>query len=181
MTRTVNILDKKRRSFWLWRADSILFPRGRFAPRTAHGRLSNRSTFCCWHSVSSSPLRRKRVLVIEDDAILRQAICQSLIAANFEADFALDGRSGLELSLLFDFDAIILDQMLPGMSGLEILAELRKVKRTPVIIATAKRSTEDRVIGLDCGADDYLVKPYSMVELVARLNALMRRNSPKEP
>ncbi len=121
------------------------------------------------------------MLVIEDDAILRQAICQSLIAANFEADFALDGRSGLELSLLFDFDAIILDQMLPGMSGLEILAELRKVKRTPVIIATAKRSTEDRVIGLDCGADDYLVKPYSMVELVARLNALMRRSSPKEP
>lgn len=121
------------------------------------------------------------MLVIEDDAILRQAICQSLIAANFEADFALDGRSGLELALLFDFDAIILDQMLPGMNGLEILSELRKVKRTPVIIATAKKSTEDRVLGLDCGADDYLVKPYSMVELIARLHALVRRTGSQDP
>jgi len=132
------------------------------------------STF--WPSmVHLDSLRKKRILVIEDDSSLRQAICHALMAANFQIDFAIDGKSGLELALQYDFDAIVLDRMLPGMDGLDLMKSIKQVKNTPIIMATAKRSVEDRIEGLDSGAEDYLVKPYSLNELVARMNALFRR------
>lgn len=117
-----------------------------------------------------------RVLVVEDDAKLLESIRKGLKESGFGADGAADGREGLRRILEDDYDAVILDLMLPGLSGLEVLRELRSRHRaTPVLVLSARSAVEDRVQGLDLGADDYLAKPFSFQELLARLRAITRR------
>lgn len=116
-----------------------------------------------------------RLLVVEDEPDLRQAIVQALSEENFAVDEAEDGENGLHKALAWEYDAIVLDLMLPSKSGWEVLEALREKKTTPVLILTARDAVLDRVRGLDSGADDYLVKPFSIFELVARIRALIRR------
>ena len=117
-----------------------------------------------------------RVLVVEDEVDLARAIARSLADATFAVDVALDGDDGLHRALELEYDAIVLDLMLPRRSGWDVLAALRRAgRRTPVLILTALDAVPDRVRGLNAGADDYLVKPFQIEELVARLLALIRR------
>ncbi len=116
-----------------------------------------------------------RVLVIEDEPDLRRALVQSLGEAGFAVDQAGDGPLGLSKALDWDYDAVVLDLMLPGLDGWQVLSRLRAVKKTPVLILTARDAVDDRVRGLDQGADDYLVKPFALSELLARVRALIRR------
>jgi len=116
-----------------------------------------------------------RVLVVEDDASLLHGIVEGLKEEGYEVDCASEGDEGLFLAEQNIYDALILDIMLPGMTGLDILKKLRKQKvLTKVIFLTEKDSVEDRVKGLDYGADDYLVKPFAMAELFARLRVMLR-------
>lgn len=117
-----------------------------------------------------------RVLLVEDEQYLAQALAQVLQKNNYGVDLAYDGEYGLDCALSGIYDVIILDIMLPKMNGLEVLQSLRAEEiSTPVILLTAKGETEDKVIGLDMGADDYLAKPFKTEELLARLRALTRR------
>jgi two-component system OmpR family response regulator len=116
-----------------------------------------------------------RLLVVEDEPDLRRAIVQALVEEGFAVDHAADGETGLNKALAWKYDAIVLDLMLPVKTGWEMLAALRQSKPTPVLILTARDAVPDRVRGLNSGADDYLIKPFSIVELVARLRALIRR------
>jgi heavy metal response regulator len=117
-----------------------------------------------------------RVLVVEDENSMAQFIRQGLLEQGYAIDVASDGREGLDFALLSKYDVIVLDIMLPIMSGLEMLSELRDQGiKTPVLLLTARSEVEDRVHGLDIGADDYLVKPFAFSELLARLRALIRR------
>ncbi|HPA51427.1 MAG TPA: response regulator transcription factor [Thermoanaerobaculia bacterium] len=117
-----------------------------------------------------------RILVVEDDPKLLESVRKGLKEAGFGADGASDGREGLQRALEDDYDALVLDVMLPGLSGLDVLRELRKRRRaTPVLVLSARSAVEDRVRGLDLGADDYLAKPFSFAELLARLRAITRR------
>jgi two-component system, OmpR family, response regulator len=118
-----------------------------------------------------------RVLVIEDEPDLLEALAQALREAGYAVDEALDGRDGLFKAAGTEYDAIVLDLMLPGMSGWDLLRELRKSRSTPVLILTARDTLPDRVKGLDAGADDYLTKPFELPELQARLRALIRRGA----
>lgn len=118
-----------------------------------------------------------RVLVIEDEPDLLEALGQALREAGYAVDEASDGRNGLFKAAGTDYDAIVLDLMLPGMSGWDLLRELRKSKSTPVLILTARDTLPDRVRGLDAGGDDYLTKPFELPELLARLRALIRRGA----
>jgi DNA-binding response OmpR family regulator len=118
-----------------------------------------------------------RVLLIEDSRRLRTYVKDGLIQAGFAVDQAEDGEEGLWLAGSNDYDAIILDLMLPKMDGLTVLDRLRSEgRKTHILILTAKDTVEDRVIGLDKGADDYLVKPFAFEELLARVQALVRRS-----
>lgn len=117
-----------------------------------------------------------RILVIEDEHRIAAAIKKGLEQERFAVDVAYDGTSGFDLASSEEYDAIILDLMLPGMDGMEICRQLRgKHIHTPILMLTAKSQTEDKVTGLDTGADDYLTKPFSFEELVARIRALTRR------
>jgi DNA-binding response OmpR family regulator len=117
-----------------------------------------------------------RVLIVEDYPPLARSMRQGLTEAGYAVEHAADGAAGLELATSTAFDAVVLDLMLPKLSGLELLATLRERKiETPVLILTARDSVADRVTGLDRGADDYLVKPFAFEELLARLRALIRR------
>ncbi len=117
-----------------------------------------------------------RILVIEDEIGLAEAIGAILKKERYSVDIANDGQSGLEYALTDDYDCILLDIMLPKMNGLDVLSYLRvKEIETPVILLTAKSETEDKIKGLDCGADDYLTKPFSTGELLARIRAATRR------
>ncbi len=117
-----------------------------------------------------------RILLVEDEEYIAEAVAQVLKKNNYTVDLAYDGEYGLDFALSGIYDIIILDIMLPGHSGLEILKTLRQKKyMVPVLLLTAKSETEDKVIGLDFGADDYLTKPFEMQELLARLRALARR------
>ncbi len=118
-----------------------------------------------------------RVLVIEDEPDLAQALAQALREEGYAADRAFDGPEGLAKAEDCDYDAIVLDLSLPGLDGLEVLRRLRRNKSTPVLILTARDGVSDRVRGLDAGADDYLVKPFALTELLARLRALIRRST----
>ena len=118
-----------------------------------------------------------RLLVIEDQKKLQKSLQQGLIEEGYEVVSALTGEEGYFQATTEPFDAVILDLMLPGRSGLEVLRELRGRGFTkPILILTARDAIEDRVSGLDAGADDYLVKPFAFAELVARLRALFRRD-----
>lgn len=117
-----------------------------------------------------------RILLVEDEEYMAQAVAQVLEKNNYTVDLAHDGEYGLDCALSGIYDIIILDIMLPGHSGLEILKILRQERiAVPVLLLTAKSETEDKVTGLDLGADDYLTKPFEMQELLARLRVLARR------
>ncbi|HEY3761534.1 MAG TPA: response regulator transcription factor [Verrucomicrobiae bacterium] len=118
----------------------------------------------------------ERILIIEDEAPMRTALSDLLASEGYRALTAVDGESGLERALAEKPDLILLDVMLPKLDGFALCAELRRVaNHLPVIMLTAKGQIEDRVNGLDAGADDYLVKPFSTDELLARVRALLRR------
>jgi DNA-binding response OmpR family regulator len=122
-----------------------------------------------------------RILVIEDDKKIASFVGRGLKEAGFAVDQAENGEDGLRLALTHPYDAAVVDLMLPRLDGLTLIDELRKRKAlTPVLILSAKRSVDDRVRGLQAGGDDYLTKPFSFVELLARVQALIRRAS-REP
>ncbi|HRX86924.1 MAG TPA: response regulator transcription factor [Phycisphaerae bacterium] len=117
-----------------------------------------------------------RVLVIEDYAPLREAVAQALAEAGYAVDASGDGPEGLWYARSGEYDAIVLDIVLPELDGLELLRKLRREGvTTPVLLLTARDTVRDRVHGLDAGADDYLVKPFALAELLARVRALVRR------
>jgi two-component system, OmpR family, response regulator len=118
------------------------------------------------------------ILLIEDDRKIASFVVKGLKEAGYAVEHALDGEAGLHRALTESFDAAIIDIMLPGRDGLSVIEELRQQKRIlPVIILSAKRSVDDRIRGLQTGSDDYLTKPFSFSELLARLQALIRRAS----
>jgi heavy metal response regulator len=117
-----------------------------------------------------------RLLLVEDDSKIASFVAKGLREAGFAVDVAEDGEQGLDLALGQVYDAAVLDIMLPKMDGLALIENLRKQKiNTPVIILSAKRSVDDRIKGLQAGGDDYLTKPFSFSELLARVQALLRR------
>ena len=117
-----------------------------------------------------------KILLVEDYPPLQKSVAKGLRAAGFAVDVADNGNDGLWLGRTNDYDAIVLDLMLPGLDGLSVLRQLREEKRdTHVLILTAKDTIPDRVSGLNAGADDYLVKPFAFEELLARVQALTRR------
>ncbi len=119
-----------------------------------------------------------RILLVEDNRRLSDSLRLSLVDDGYVVDAAYDGQEGEELAELTPYDAIILDVMLPRRSGIEVCRALRNHRvKTPILMLTARDALEDRVLGLDSGADDYLVKPFEMEELRARLRALLRRES----
>ncbi len=122
-----------------------------------------------------------RVLVVEDEKKVAAFVAQGLREQSYAVDIAPDGEMALDLAAIVDYDLIILDVMLPGIDGVAVCQRLRDRKSpVPVLMLTARDAVEDRVIGLDSGADDYLTKPFSFVELLARVRALIRR-SPSPP
>jgi two-component system, OmpR family, response regulator len=116
-----------------------------------------------------------RILVVEDEPRLLQSLAKALREEGYAVDTADAGDDGLYKAESWDYDAIVLDVMLPGLDGWQVLERLRPKKKTPVLMLTARDTTRDRVRGLDQGADDYLVKPFDQSELLARLRALIRR------
>lgn len=123
-----------------------------------------------------------KLLLVEDDPKTAQAVANGLKAAGFEVDVARTGDEGHVAIERETYDIIVLDWMLPGRDGLELLRTLRgRDRKTPVVLLTARDALEDRVQGLDSGADDYLVKPFAFAELLARIKALLRRAGEAEP
>lgn len=118
-----------------------------------------------------------RLLLVEDEEKTSSYIYRALSELGFTVDVAASGTEGLHLAVEFDYDAIILDIMLPGLDGYSVLKGLRASKNTPVLMLSARGSVDERVKGLRQGADDYLPKPFSLIELVARIQALLRRRS----
>src|SRR6187549_3480854 len=117
-----------------------------------------------------------RLLVIEDELPMRTALCETLQAEGYKVRSAADGTTGLERAMAEEHDLILLDIMMPKLDGFALCRELRRRgRKTPVLMLTAKGLIDDRVHGLDAGADDYLVKPFAMRELLARVRALLRR------
>jgi DNA-binding response OmpR family regulator len=123
----------------------------------------------------------RRALVVEDDSAIRRGVCDMLRYHGFEVQEAADGDEGLEAAQSAEVDIVLLDLILPGTLGLEILEQVRNARPTlPIIIMTAKGEEADRIKGLKLGADDYVVKPFSIKELIARIEAVLRR-SPERP
>ena len=123
-----------------------------------------------------------RILLVEDESKVARAVQAGLEAEGYEVTLAATGDAGLQAANTRNFDLIVLDLMLPGCDGLEILSERRaEGDPTPVLILTARDTVLDRVAGLDAGADDYLVKPFAFAELLARVRALLRRGRPEAP
>jgi len=120
----------------------------------------------------------ERILVIEDEVAIARFIERGLVFENYRPSVAHDGPGGLEAARKDPPDLVILDWMLPGLDGLEVCKRLRQAGDTPVLMLTARDDVSDRVQGLDAGADDYLIKPFSFPELLARIRALFRRNAP---
>ncbi|MGL4615871.1 MAG: heavy metal response regulator transcription factor [Shewanella sp.] len=122
-----------------------------------------------------------KILVVEDEVKLADYLAKGLVEEGFVVDIAHNGVDGLHLASELDYDLIVLDGMLPGIDGLVVLTALRQIKQTPVLMLTARGQIEDRVKGLQSGADDYLVKPFAFSELVARLHVLLRRSGSSPP
>jgi DNA-binding response OmpR family regulator len=122
-----------------------------------------------------------RILVVEDERKLAQVVSAALRSENYDVVIAETGEDGFYRASAETFDVVLLDLMLPGRSGLDILETLRRRRvETPVLILTARDGVDDRVLGLDLGADDYMVKPFALPELLARIRALLRRGRPSE-
>lgn len=120
---------------------------------------------------------QKKILVIEDNADIANLVMVNLRGKNMQVDHAANGKKGLQMVLTGNYQLVVLDLMLPGMDGMDICRTMRSEKNfTPVLMLTAKTSELDRVLGLEVGADDYLTKPFSVPELVARVNAILRRS-----
>lgn len=123
---------------------------------------------------------RTRVLVVEDEAKVSEALANGLRTDGFEVEIASDGADGFFAASAGEFDVVLLDWMLPRRSGLEVLAALRRGRsNVPVLMLTARDTLEDKIAGLDHGADDYLVKPFAIAEVSARIRALLRRGRPE--
>jgi DNA-binding response OmpR family regulator len=123
----------------------------------------------------------KKVLLIEDEKNLSRFIELELKYEGYEIGLAFTGRDGLDMALSEEWDVILLDLMLPGLNGLEVCRRIRQSKETPILMITARDSVMDRVSGLDSGADDYIVKPFAIEELLARLRAVFRRTQNDVP
>ena len=119
-----------------------------------------------------------RILIVEDEEKLARFVELELMHEGYAADKAMDGRMGLAMAEENDYALLLLDVMLPGMSGLELLRRLRRSKDTPVIMVTARDQVMDKVTGLDMGADDYITKPFEIEELLARIRACLRKRAP---
>jgi two-component system, OmpR family, response regulator MtrA len=117
----------------------------------------------------------ERLLLVEDDTSIREIVSIGLKAAGFRVVTAMDGRQGLASARSGDFDAVILDVMLPYLDGFEVCREVRKFSRVPIVMLTARTDLIDVVVGLESGADDYVKKPFELPELIARLRAVLRR------
>lgn len=118
-----------------------------------------------------------KVLVVDDDPSVREAVARALRYEGYTVETAVDGQSALEAHALTPADAIVLDVLMPGLDGLEVCRRLRAAADSvPILMLTARETVSDRVAGLDAGADDYLVKPFALQELLARLRALLRRS-----
>jgi two-component system OmpR family response regulator len=123
-----------------------------------------------------------RVLVVDDEPALRESVRRGLVAGGWTVETAADGEAGLDLASEGDFDVVVLDIMMPKLSGYEVVRRLRALEIwTPVLMLTAKDGEYDEADAFDLGADDYLVKPFSFVVLEARLRALVRRGAPERP
>ena len=123
---------------------------------------------------------KQRILIADDDVNIAELISLYLTKEGYETKRAFDGREALRMVPIFDPDLIILDIMMPEMDGYEVCREVRKNNSTPIIMLTAKGETFDKVLGLELGADDYMVKPFDTKELVARVKAVLRRLDAKE-
>ena len=120
--------------------------------------------------------RKPRILIVEDEDAIRTGLMDVFVFHGYDVDYAADGREGLEKGLSGNFDLVLLDVMLPGMDGFEICERIRSVDREqPIIMLTAKTSDEDIIQGLSLGADDYVAKPFSVAQLVLRVQAVLRR------
>ena len=128
----------------------------------------------------ASAVDQMRLLVVEDEEDLRRGLEQALREEGYAVDSAGEGADALYLAETWNYDAIVLDLMLPGLDGWEILQRVRKKKKVPVLLLPARDGFRDRVRGLDLGADDYLVKPFDLGELLARIRALIRRYEPRD-
>ncbi|MCY0875540.1 MAG: response regulator transcription factor [Firmicutes bacterium] len=126
------------------------------------------------------PSRTGSVLIVEDERRIARIIELELIHIGLQVAIATDGPAGLRRALDEDFDLIMLDWMLPGMSGLEVCRTVRQEKQTPIIILTARDTTADKVAGLDAGADDYITKPFETEELLARVRVALRRGQTRQ-
>jgi len=121
--------------------------------------------------------RRMRILIVEDELDLLRSLAKTLREEGYAVDTAQDGEDGIYKAECWDYDAVVLDVMLPNLDGWAVLHRLRQKKKTPVLMLTARDAIRDRVRGLDDGADDYLIKPFDLDELLARVRALIRRGA----
>lgn len=123
----------------------------------------------------------KRVLVVDDEKLIVKGIRFSLEQDGMEVVCAYDGEEALEIAKSQKFDIILLDVMLPGLSGFEVCQQIREFSNVPVVMLTAKGEDMDKILGLEYGADDYITKPFNILEVKARIKAIMRRTTTKEP
>jgi two-component system, OmpR family, alkaline phosphatase synthesis response regulator PhoP len=128
--------------------------------------------------VSVESPNRKAILVVDDDENLRRLVAAYLESEGYEVEQAADGQAALESAEKYQFDLVVLDLMLPGLSGLDVAREIRARSPVPILMLTARASEDDVLQGFDAGADDYLVKPFSPKVLVARVRAILRRSGP---
>ncbi len=123
----------------------------------------------------------QRILVVDDEHKISDMVSDYLHAVDFEVATAADGKKALSEIESFKPDLVVLDVMMPGLDGLDVIRKIRSESQIPVILLTARASEQDKLIGLELGADDYITKPFSMKELAARIRAVLRRSQPKQP
>jgi len=122
----------------------------------------------------------KKILIVDDDSNIAELIALYLMKERFDTTIAPDGEEALRLFAQIEPDLIILDIMLPGIDGYEVCRKIRQTSNVPIIMLSAKGETFDKVLGLELGSDDYMIKPFDSKELVARVKAVLRRNAPQE-
>jgi len=128
-------------------------------------------------STSHHPdISNRRILLVEDEATIAQVVCDYLVQAGLRVDLASDGHTALTMALTLNPDLVILDRMLPGLDGVEVCRRIREAHTMPIIMLTALGTEDDRILGLEMGADDYVTKPFSPRELVLRVKSVLRRS-----